>query len=61
MPIHRGTTTKEGKRCGYYQFGEKERGGKKYCYPLGNERARKLALAKAKKQGRAIESSKHSR
>jgi hypothetical protein len=40
----------------YYQFGET---GKRYYYLPGNAKSRQQALAKAKKQGRAIEWSKN--
>jgi len=50
MPVHRGTTTKNGKKVGYYQWGTQ---GKRYHYTLGSESSRKRARAKAQKQGRA--------
>jgi hypothetical protein len=39
---------------GYYQWGES---GKKYYYTPGNERARKRAKTKAKRQGAAAHAS----
>jgi hypothetical protein len=58
MPVMRGYTTKDGKRCGYYKWGES---GFKYKYDLDKEQSRKLALAKVKRYGRAVEVSKHGR
>jgi len=50
MPIHQGTTTKNGKRCGYYQWGNQKR----YLYILNNKSSRKRARKKAVKQAQAI-------
>lgn len=52
MPIRRGYTTKGG----YYQFGK---GGKRYFYKPSNKQSRLIALAKAKRQGRAIAVTKY--
>jgi hypothetical protein len=52
MPILNNKDTKGS----YYQFGTT---GKKYYYKTGNVKLRTLARAKAAKQGRAIEWSKH--
>lgn len=54
MPCRRGTTTRNGKRVGYYQWGES---GKRYTYELGNEQARKRALRRCREQARAIRAS----
>lgn len=57
MPLQQGYTTEDGERKGYYRWGDS---GKKYKYTPGNEQSRKRAKKKAKKQGKAIEASKHS-
>jgi hypothetical protein len=54
MPVRRGTTTKDGKRVGYYQW---DQSGKKYTYQIGNGQSRERAKAKAAKQGRAAKAS----
>lgn len=54
MPCRRGTTTRNGKRVGFYQWGTS---GKKYTYELGNERSRQQALRRCREQGRAIKAS----
>lgn len=56
MPLQNGYTTKNGTRVGYYKWGDS---GKKYKYTIGNRKSRENAKNKAKKQGRAIEASKH--
>jgi hypothetical protein len=40
----------------YYKYGKE---GTKYHYKKDSERSRKIAMCKAKKQGQAIEISKH--
>jgi len=49
MPIKQGYTTKNGKRMGYYQWGD----GKKYYYTPGNDASRRAAKSKARKQQQA--------
>lgn len=46
MPIRQGYEYRDGKKWGYYQWGNQ----KKYYYTPGNERARKTAKTKAEKQ-----------
>jgi hypothetical protein len=50
MPVHRSKDS-DGP---YYQWGES---GKKYRYEAGNEKSRKKAKEKAKRQGRAARAS----
>lgn len=51
MPLQQGYTTKDGKRMGYYRWGDN---GKKYYYTPGNDDSRRAARSRARKQGRAI-------
>ena len=51
MPLHRGYERRNGKKWGYWQFGEN---GKRYYYTPGNNRSQKMAHTKAKKQMQAI-------
>lgn len=60
MPVDQGTTTKDGKRMGFYRWGTNPK-AHKYLYKLDNERSRKAALAKVKKQARAIKRSQNMR
>ena len=53
MPLKR--STKNGKPC--YKWGDS---GKCYTYTAGDKASRERAKNNAKKQGRAIEASKHS-
>lgn len=46
MPIKQGYEMRDGKRWGYYQWGD----GKRYYYTPGNETARKRAKTKAEQQ-----------
>jgi hypothetical protein len=55
MPLQQGSTTRDGKRAGYYRWGAN---GKMYTYPPGDADRRGRARRKAKAQGRAIEASK---
>jgi len=57
MPIKQGYTTRNGERRGYYQWGDS---GKKYLYTPGNERSRKRAKRKARKQQKAAYASGYS-
>lgn len=54
MPIEQGYEQHDGKRMGYYQWGDE---GTKYYYTPGNETARKQARAKAEKQRAAAHAS----
>lgn len=53
MPVHRGYSTQNNKRVGYFQWGRH----KKYYYTLGNKASRQEAYDKAKKQGIAAHAS----
>lgn len=55
MPVQQGTTTRNGKRVGYYRWGDS---GKMYTYEIGNERSRQLARKRARRQGKAIKANK---
>jgi len=46
MPIEQGYEMRDGKRWGYYQWGD----GEKYYYTPGNEQARQGARTKAENQ-----------
>lgn len=50
MPIRRGTSVRQGKTVGYYQYG----GQKRYAYTPGVESSRVRAYGKAARQMRAI-------
>lgn len=50
MPIHQGYTTRDGKRYGYYAWGNR----KKYLYLPGNEKQREKAKNQAIEQMKAI-------
>ena len=50
MPIHQGYEQYEGKRMGYYVWGDQ----KKYYYTPGDEESRKRAYANAREQANAI-------
>jgi len=52
MPIKRG----QNKYGNYYKYGKQ---GKKYYYQASNKISRNTAKNKAKRQGKAIETSKH--
>lgn len=54
MPVHRGTTTRDGERACFYQWGGS---GKKYFYECGNKQSRKRAKTLAQKQGAAAHAS----
>ena len=54
MPVHQGYEVRDGKRWGYYQWGDH---GKRYYYTPGNESSRRAAKSKAEKQGRAAHAS----
>jgi len=58
MPIMQGSTTKDGKRVGFFKFGKN---GTKYYYTPGNKKAREMARSRAAKQGRAIKHSQNMR
>ena len=47
MPIQQGYEQRNGKRMGYYQWGES---GKRYYYTPGNELGRKRARERAERQ-----------
>lgn len=50
MPIRRGYSTIDGKKVGYYVWGDRKR----YYYTPGNEQSRRRAYDKAERQARAI-------
>ena len=50
MPIHQGYGEHNGKRMGWYRWGES---GAKYWYSIGNEMSRKRAKTKAEQQRQA--------
>jgi hypothetical protein len=50
MPITQGYEQHNGRRMGYYKWGDS---GKKYYYTPGNETGRKRAKTKAEKQRQA--------
>ena len=51
MPVRQGTTTYNGRRVGFYCWGER---GHKYLYVPGDKKQREQARAKAAAQGRAV-------
>lgn len=55
MPLKNGTTTKGGKKKGYYAAAGGK--GKKYTYKQGDKKAKASARRKAIKQGRAMAAS----
>ena len=57
MPLNKGYTTRNGKRVGFWRFGNL----KKYFYKIGNKRSEALAKARATKMGRAIKRSQNLR
>jgi len=58
MPVEQGSTTKDGKRVGFFRWGKS---GKKYYYRPKNEKSRTRAKRLAAMQGRAIKFSQSQR
>ena len=54
MPVRLYYTTKNGKKVGYYKWGNS---GKKYFFTPGNKASRKKAREKAREQEKAIHAS----
>lgn len=55
MPLKQGSTTRGGKKKGYYAAANGK--GKKYTYSPGSKKAKAAARKKAVKQGRAMAAS----
>lgn len=54
MPVQHGYTTREGRKVGFYKWGDS---GHMYVYQIGDEEERKRAKRMAERQGRAAHAS----